>query len=62
MSKKHYEALAAALRDARNDEGSDYATFDEGIDAAVERIAIVLRKDNPRFDSARFLKAAGVSE
>jgi hypothetical protein len=57
MTRKDYELIAAAVAEARNDEGSDYSTFDEAVDAVAERIASALRSTNPRFDVSRFLKA-----
>ena len=50
MTKKHLEALAAILRDART------------VSVATQRIAEYAAQDNPRFDRARFLKACGLDE
>jgi hypothetical protein len=58
MSKKHFEALAAALATMKPDDpqSASYAqwTWD------VDRVAGVCASFNTRFDSARFLKACGV--
>ena len=49
MSKKHYEALAAALHEERGAE-------DEWL-ACVHAVADVCATFNPRFDRERFLSA-----
>lgn len=53
MSKKHYIAMAAAVR--------EIADVIERRRMA-ERVAAVCAADNPRFNRARFLAACGVSE
>ena len=47
MSRKHYVALANALKDGGAERG------------IVLAIAAVLKEDNVRFDLHRFMKAAG---
>lgn len=47
MTRKHFKALAAALKDAG-------ATRE-----ACERVATVLGTTNPRFDFAKFMTACG---
>jgi len=58
MTKKDYVALAAALNLGRFD-GMDSVRTAIHADY-VARIANVLAQDNPSFDRARFLAAAGV--
>lgn len=64
MTKKHFDALAAALRAQKPED-----TFDENrllliiqwrADAKV--VADVCARFNPNFDRARFLAACGVEE
>lgn len=60
FSKRHYEALAAAMRDAKpagQSEDEDAAETQWITD--VEEIASVFMADNPKFDSTKFLKACG---
>lgn len=57
MTRKDYEAIAAALKNARGLPMRDHAA---SIGAAAQCIAEVMQRDNPRFDRARFLKACGV--
>lgn len=61
MSKKHYEAIAKVLLDAKIQETTNWTM---GHEAARLRIAHALARtfkaDNDRFDSSRFLTAAGV--
>lgn len=54
MSRKDYEALAAAIADA-NGEPNDLETVRD----VAEHIADALQADNPRFDRGRFLGACG---
>ena len=66
MTKRHFEALAAALKGAR----PDSTTHGKGAltvalrawRLAVYRVADACRDANPRFDRARFLVAAGVDD
>ena len=63
MSRIDFEALAAALKQARIDaittrskaDDIGYAQWRDDVAA----VAAVLRADNPRFDLHRFLKASG---
>lgn len=65
MSKKHFEALAAALAVAAPHK---VGPFDDHVDRAyrgqwcedVSAVADVCEKFSPRFDRARFLAACGV--
>jgi len=47
MSTKNYVAIAKAI---------DAGNFDR--EALVNRLCVVFKKDNPRFDTKRFKKAA----
>jgi hypothetical protein len=60
VTRKDYEAIAAALKlalPADNDRRSGVMVWGD----CVTRVAQVLEQDNPRFDRARFYKAAGVA-
>ena len=62
MTRKDYQLIADALREARNHALRENAP-DGGawwLAAAAGEIAAKLAQDNPRFDRGRFLKAAGV--
>lgn len=57
MTRKDYELIAAALKQAR-----DAAPGHEwrlGVLDAADLIGRALRRDNPRFEKARFMAAAG---
>jgi hypothetical protein len=64
MTKKDFELIARALKEARMHwvigEASDADSFRKGIEAAATELANSLRSTNPRFDAARFLAACGV--
>lgn len=63
MTRKDYVLIAAALRDTALIEcpNFDYlAGVKAGHASAVHRVCDAMAKDNPRFDRARFLAAAGV--
>lgn len=72
LSRKDYEDVAGALVEARPEgwaaqSGSHYVRgYGEGesdaIDCVAGKLADVFAADNPRFDRARFLRAAGVAE
>lgn len=61
ISRKHFEALAAAFRrahvDVANASGPAY-----GINVAAAYVAAELARFNPNFDSARFLEACEAPE
>ena len=63
MTRRHSEALAAALAAALQDVAPEKggAMRDQWIND-VCAIATVCDESNPRFDRARFLKACGVQE
>lgn len=62
MSRKHFEALAAAIAESYYEACQD--THNEAARAAVctlaGRIARACSNDNPRFDDRRFLRACGI--
>jgi hypothetical protein len=57
MTKKDYIQIAVLLKDARDPLSWG---FDHLINQLTESFADVLAEDNPQFDRARFLEAAGV--
>lgn len=59
MTRKDYILIAAALRDAR--QANSTAAHEIAISDAAFILARSLANDNPRFDRARFLAAAGVA-
>ncbi len=58
MTKKHFEALAAALRENRFLPDNEAANVQW--ERCVEAVAAVGADFNPRFDRARFLAACGM--
>lgn len=59
FQKRHYEAIADALRKARIDaNGNTDALY--GIGYVQANISDVFADDNPRFDGERFAQAAGM--
>lgn len=58
MSRKHFVALAETLREHRPSEGVDALIRWERL---CRDIALVCKRDNPRFQTERFLTACGVS-
>jgi hypothetical protein len=54
MSRRNYAAVAAEIREAKED-GGDTATL---VDVTY-RIASVFAQDNPRLDRERFIDACG---
>lgn len=69
MSRKHFEAVAAAIRtQLDNAVAPGQATVSQhttgycsGIEAAARAFAGVAVNDNPRFDTRRFLTACGIN-
>lgn len=60
MTRKDYAAIAAALAEAREIAGQTQGSVGRiGVAIATQQVAEVLAADNPRFDRARFLAAAG---
>jgi len=59
MTRKHFEALAAALRsNAPNPDCSSYEA--ELFESIVKAVASACERTNPRFDYKRFEKASGL--
>lgn len=60
MSRKDYEAIAAAIKAEATEWGDLVTESDKQVLRAVaQRIARVFESDNPRFDRAKFLRACG---
>lgn len=60
MTRKDYVMIAEAINEAR--EGSatmPHGDRSYGAFAAAEAIAYALRRNNPRFEKARFMEACG---
>jgi len=60
MPRKTYEALAEALRRSRPDNPKRVSYPQWQMDVLF--VAGVLRRDNPKFDTQRFMSAAGASD
>jgi hypothetical protein len=62
MTKRDYEALAAAFAEAYADvQGTDPLLTKQrvnGVTTALKRVSTVLLAENPRFDPVRFKRAA----
>lgn len=48
MTKKHYEAIASAIKTSHN------------LETATKKLADYFSTDNPKFDRTRFLQACGI--
>lgn len=63
MTRKDFEMIAAALRDANSEEVGAFARCQgvnsKGVYRAAEYIADGCKADNPNFDRKRFLSACG---
>jgi hypothetical protein len=64
MTRKDYQLIAAAIRDARRavqDKEPAEMQWDllDGIDYAADYLAVALARDNSRFNSYTFLAACG---
>ena len=55
MTKKHFIALADALRYARTMQDGQLDNFQTGISQAIQCIADACKKANPRFNRERWL-------
>ena len=58
MSRKNYQALAAAILESKTESSTALGSFTV-LQRTAGRIADVLAADNPRFDRSRFLTACG---
>jgi len=54
MSRKHYKALSAAIKQIRSEGGYDSKT----IDRLTQDLMSILKQENPLFDKDRFLEAS----
>lgn len=54
LTKKHFNMIAAALRQARQHTNPDEHNT---IDVVADKLAEQFAKDNPRFDELQFLEA-----
>ena len=65
MTKKHYEMIARIIAQGREEANKDNR-FSHGGQTALgllsARLAKEFEKDNPRFDSAKFLAACGIDQ
>lgn len=63
MTKKHYAAVAEAIREERRSctdmDLADHEFARIHLTKLTERLAYTFQQDNPRFDATAFLKAAG---
>lgn len=58
MTKRHFEVVAREIARV----AAMPPTYRHGAIAVALNLAAAFAEENPRFDRARFLKAAGVSE
>jgi hypothetical protein len=56
FNKRHYEAIAEALNEARDGNPLDLLDFN----VLVEALANLFSRDDPRFDRKRFEDACGI--
>ena len=54
MSRKHYRAIAKAIKQIRSEGGYDSKT----IDRLTQDLMSILKQENPLFDKDRFLGAS----
>lgn len=57
MTKKHYEAIAAIVREHTTKHADWYALVQ-----ATKQMADYFTTENPKFDRARFLQACGIDQ
>ena len=58
MTRKDYERIAAAVREARECSRGNFEQ-EIGVSRVAHRLAYALLNDNERFDTDRFLAACG---
>tara|TARA_Y100000310_G_C20412583_1_gene682753 strand:- start:169 stop:483 length:315 start_codon:yes stop_codon:yes gene_type:complete len=65
ISKKHFEAIAKAIKETKSDRQSHHPAK-PNVDWAIDRLSLRLAKAfsefNPNFDAVRFTQAAEVQE
>ena len=59
FTQRHFERIADALDGAREHYDAGGA-IRFGVEVAAEALAAMFAEDNPRFDTARFMRACGV--
>lgn len=57
MSRKHYREVAEILQSAE-----DVTTDREALAEVARELALMFKRDNPRFDAGKFFGAAGFPE
>lgn len=57
MTRKHFEALAAVLRDARSYVDRVQPSAEQTVDYIARSLALACEGTNPHFDRGRFLTA-----
>lgn len=60
MTKKHYQLIAEELNAALELNRSEGRAALNATMRIIEGLATIMRRDNPRFDRARFYAACGV--
>lgn len=59
FQRRHYTAIADALRELWNDRETPLMSAVE-VSRMAERLATAFTEDNPRFDRYRFMRAIGI--
>lgn len=64
MTKKDYMAIAAILKSRRDSlmASTGRVRPEDVIDGITDQMALMMQRDNPRFDRERFLAACGFGE
>ena len=64
MSRKHYVAVAQAVKDVRDiaKDSPSVRNASEALDLLARRLATVFQGDNGMFDRNRFLRACGSND
>jgi hypothetical protein len=63
MTRKDFELIAAAIRDATADALRAYGSSGKaGAEKVARLMATTLKQTNPRFDKERFLAACDINE
>lgn len=60
MTRKHYQIIAEELNAALEISRSEGISAKNAVMRMIEGLATVFKRDNARFDRARFYKACGV--
>lgn len=62
LSKKHYIAIARAIKESQahsGNQGDDLIVQQATVDRICDALCQEFRRDNPNFDTGRFLAACG---